>query len=270
MTAPLTPPHQPSPHDPWQTPAAAGATYDVTSSGDGTDPAEPGLPTEIRRAVVVMVVMAVAGLLLGLLWAWLAPKVPLVSTDKAVFLQDTEGEAAAGADGTFVLLSVAFGVLSAVTVFWLYRRGGIPLVIALLVGGLMGAWLGWLTGEWFGPSADVVARAKTVGVGEAFEAPLKLGAKGVLLAWPFVAVLVHLGLTAMWGVRDPEPEWGYEGVYGGPGLAQGVGHAPGPVDDAAQSPGAVRDAAQAHRLVKGPVEDSAPEPGSGWEAGPPR
>jgi hypothetical protein len=258
VTAPLTPPHQPSPHDPWQTPAAFGATYDKSSSGGGNDPGDPGdpgLPTEIRRAVVVMVVMAVAGLLLGLLWAWLAPKVPLVSTDKAVFLQDTEGEEAAGADGTFVLLSMAFGLLSAVVVFWLHRRGGIPLVVALLVGGLMGSWLGWLSGEWFGPSSDVVAQAKAVGVGVAFDAPLKLGAKGALLAWAFVAVLVHLGLTAAWGVRDPEPEWGAVWGRGEAPVEDGApGRGEAPVEDGAPGQG------------QASVEDRAP----GQDSGPPR
>ncbi|MFI5807135.1 ABC transporter permease [Streptomyces sp. NPDC051561] len=218
MTAPLTPPHQPSPHDPWQTPAAHGdgATYDKASSGGGSDIGDPDLLTEIRRGAVVMLVLAAAGLLLGLLWAWLAPKVGLVSTDKAVFLKDTEGEEAAGADSVFVLLGIGFGLISGAVVFWLYRRGGIPLVIALLLGGLLGSVAGWLTGAWwFGPSSDVVAQAKSVGVGVTFDAPLKLQALGALLAWPFVAVLVHLGLTAVWGVRDPEPEWGYFGVEPG-------------------------------------------------------
>ncbi|MFF0743423.1 ABC transporter permease [Streptomyces sp. NPDC004111] len=260
MTAPLTPPHQPSPHDPWQTPAGYGEPYDKSGfgPGPGDDPGDPGLPTEIRRAVVVMVVMAVAGLLLGLLWAWLAPKVPLVSTDKAVFLKDTEGEEAAGADGTFALLSMAFGLVSAVVVFWLYRRGGIPLVIALLVGGLMGAWLGWLTGEWFGPASDVVARAKEVGVGVAFDAPLKLGAKGVLLVWPFVGVLVHLGLTAAWGVRDPEPEFEWGAYYGAPGSAQASAPASGSgqPSGSAQAPGSAQ--AQAPASASGQGAEAGP------------
>ncbi|MFI0978759.1 ABC transporter permease [Streptomyces sp. NPDC021093] len=229
MTAPLTPPHQPSPHDPWQTPVAYGDGSGSFAHSAGPD--EPDLATDIRRAVVVLVVTAVAGLLLGLLWVWLAPKVPLVSTDKAVFLKDTEGEEAAGADGTFVLLSVGFGFVSAALAFWFYRRGGIPLVIGLAVGSLMGALLGWLAGGWFGPTADVVAHAKAVGAGVVFDAPLKLEAKGALLAWPFVAVLVHLGITAVWGVRDPEPEfeWGaYYGVPAGSAPAGGPEDAPGP------------------------------------------
>jgi hypothetical protein len=198
--------------------------------------------------VVVLVVMAVAGLLLGLLWAWLAPKVPLVSTDKAVFLKDTEGEEAAAAEGTFVLLGAAFGLVSGAVVFWLHRRGGVPLVVALLLGGLFGSWLGWMAGGWFGPASDVVAHAKAVGSGVVFDAPLKLEAKGALLAWPFVAVLVHLGLTALWGVRDPEPEFEWGAYYGTP-----APHTGGPDGTASASP----DRAAAGPAPGGPAPGSA-------------
>lgn len=231
VTAPLTPPHQPSPHDPWQTPSAHGGgdgaraepAGPVGPAGRRVRPLDPELRTDIRRAVVVLVVTTVAGLLLGLLWAWLAPKVPLISTDKAVFLRDTEGEEAAAADGTFVLLSVGFGLASAALGFLFHRRrGGIPLVVALLLGSLLGAVAGWLTGRWFGPMTDVVAHAKAVGVGVVFDAPLELEARSGLLVWPFVAVLVQLGLMAVWGEREPEREFEWGAYYGEPGAGAGA------------------------------------------------
>ncbi|WP_433548096.1 ABC transporter permease [Streptomyces sp. CA-294286] len=262
MTAPLTPPHQPSPHDPWQTPVGDEQEATPTEpSADGSADGDPDLATDIRRAVVVLVVMAVAGLALGLLWVWLAPKVPLVSTDKAVFLKDTEGEEAAGAEGTFVLLGAAFGLVSGALVFWLHRRGGVPVVVALLLGGLFGSWLGWMAGGWFGPTADVVAHAKTVGTGVVFDAPLKLEAKGALLAWPFVAVLVHLGLTAVWGVRDPEPEFEWGAYYGAPGTQAGeTGPGSGAEGGAPGGPGA----ADGTGLGGGSASGAAP----GGESGP--
>ncbi|GAA3489982.1 MULTISPECIES: ABC transporter permease [Streptomyces] len=217
MTAPLTPPHQPSPHDPWQTPE--GATEAPYAPADDASERSAELAADIRKGLVVLVVTAVAGLLLGALWAWLAPKVPLISTDKAVFLKDTEGEEAAGADGVFVLLSLGLGLLTGLGAFLLHRRGGVPVVLGIALGALMGAWLGWMAGGWFGPTADVVAHAKAAGAGAVFDAPLKLGAKGALLAWPFAAVLVHLGLTAVWGVRDPEPEFEWGAYYGAPSQA---------------------------------------------------
>ncbi|MBT2487033.1 hypothetical protein J7E96_00465 [Streptomyces sp. ISL-96] len=231
MTAPLTPPHQQPPNDPWQKSGAGGAPQppsELHSAGHGAGTAEgeeqePSLSTEVARAAVVVLALTVLGVVLGLLWLWLAPRVPLISTDKAVFLKDTEGEEAVGADGTFVLLALAFGVVSAALVFWFNRRGGIPLVIGLALGGLLGSLLAWGVGVWIGPTDDVVERAREVGQGVAFDAPLKLGAKGALLAWPMAALLVHLGLTALFGPRDPEPEWwgsGYGDAAPGSGAPQ--------------------------------------------------
>ncbi len=169
----------------------------------------PGLKAEIREAVVVLVAVALGGVLLGLLWLWLAPRVPLVGdvsgSNWVVYLKDTEGEQAVGVDGTFTLLGLAFGAVSAVVVFLARRRGGVPLVVALCAGGLLGSLLAWRLGVALGPERDVIAHAKAVGKGVTFSAPLKLGASGALLAWPLAALVVHLGVTALFGPRDPEP-----------------------------------------------------------------
>ncbi|KOG35716.1 ABC transporter permease [Streptomyces resistomycificus] len=184
------------------------------------------MKTEVREAAVVTVAVALGGVLLGLLWWWLAPHVPLIGGldeqgNWVVYLQDTEGEQAVGVDGTFTLLALAFGLLSALAVFLVRRRGGVPLVVALAVGGLLGSLLAWRLGVWLGPTQDVVAHAKDVGKGVVFSAPLKLGAKGALLAWPIAALVVHLGLTGLFGPRDPDPYADQQGLapkdgYGGP------------------------------------------------------
>ncbi|WLW55772.1 AAA family ATPase [Streptomyces sp. YU58] len=230
MTAPLTP--SPSPHEPssqaspssqsaWQGAADGYAAPAPFDSGYGQD--GPGMKTEVREAAVIAVAVALGGVLLGLLWWWLAPRVPLVGDvvdqNWVVYLKDTEGEQAVGVDGTFTLLGLAFGVVTAFVVFLVRRRGGVPLVVALTVGGLLGSVLAWRLGVWLGPAQDVVAHARSVGKGVTFSAPLKLGAKGALLAWSLAAVLVHLGLTGLFGPRDPDPG-GYEAVpkdgYGAP------------------------------------------------------
>lgn len=165
---------------------------------------------EVRQAVVTVVAVALSGALLGVLWWWLAPSVPLVGEvagDKwVVYLKNSEGEQAVGVDGVFTLLALAFGGVSALVVFLLRRRGGVPLVVALGVGGLLGSVLAWRVGVWLGPAQDVIAHAKDVGRGVTFSAPLKLGAKGALLAWSLSALVVHLGLTGLFGPRDPEPD----------------------------------------------------------------
>lgn len=184
---------------------APGAPYDYHGEQDG-----PGMLTELRQAAVAVLAIALSGALLGVLWWKLAPTVPLVGdvVDErwVVFLKESEGEQAIGVDGTFTLLALAFGALSGLVVFLLRRRGGVPLVVALGVGGLLGSLLAWRVGVWLGPAQDVIAHAMDVGKGVTFDAPLKLGAKGALLAWSLAALVVHLGLTGLFGPRDPEPD----------------------------------------------------------------
>lgn len=201
MTAPLTPPHQPPNDDPWQKPQGAGAHAYVPEAAYETD-----TRAELKQAAVVTLAVAVSGVLFGFLWLWLSPRVPLIAGDSAVFLKDTEGEEAIGADGTFVLLALGFGIVSAALVFWFRRRGGIPLVVGLALGGLLASGLAWLIGWGLGPD-DVVTQARALGEGATFDAPLELNARGALLAWPVAAMVVHLALTALFGPRDPDPEW---------------------------------------------------------------
>ncbi|MFI9120858.1 DUF2567 domain-containing protein [Streptomyces bikiniensis] len=197
MTAPLTPPHQPQPHDPaWPPPPPP------PSGPDG----DPITAAEVIQGALVTVVSAAAGALLGVLWLNLAPRVLLVSDGKGVYLRNSEAETAIGSDGTFVLLALAFGAVAGLAVFLLRRRGGVPLVLGLAAGGVLGSLLARGLGTHFGPTSDVVARAKQVGPDVPFDAPLELhlGA-AALLAWPLAAMIVHLALTAAFGPRDPDP-----------------------------------------------------------------
>lgn len=202
MTAPLTPPHQP---DRPSSSSGPPAPYASAWTDDAHQAKQAELRRDLRDGAVVAAAVTLLGVALGLLWLWLAPRVPLVSDGDAVFLKNSEGEDAIAADGTFVLIAVALGALSAAGVFLFRRRGGIALVIALAVGGLLASLLGWGMGVWLGPSQDVVEHARRVGEGVTFDAYLQLRAKGALLAWPLTAMVVHLGLTALFAPRDPEP-----------------------------------------------------------------
>ncbi|MET8970683.1 DUF2567 domain-containing protein [Streptomyces hydrogenans] len=198
MTAPLTPSQQP-PHDSgWPPPPPP-------HQGPAGDPITAA---EVLQGLVVTAASAVAGAVLGALWVWLAPTVQLISDGKGVYLRDSEGEAAIGADGTFVLLALAFGAVAGLVVFLARRKGGVPLVLGLAIGGVLGSLLAWWLGTKLGPTADVVAHAKAVGPEVVFDAPLKLqmGA-AAMLAWPLAATVVHLLLTGLFGPRDPEPGW---------------------------------------------------------------
>ncbi|MFD7668241.1 ABC transporter permease [Streptomyces sp. NPDC059788] len=212
MTAPQTP-HDDQPHDnrppeqphhPWAAPSGAPSA-DPTPGGSAVqDRAE--LRRELREAALIALVVTVCGALLGALWVWLAPRVPLIADGSGnVYLKNIEGEESVGGDGTFILMALGFGVVCAAAVFLIRRAGGIPLVVALVVGGLLGSVVAWRLGVWLGPTSDLAARAAEAGKGVTFDAPLRLQAKGALLAWPVAAMVTHLLLTGFFGPRDPEP-----------------------------------------------------------------
>ncbi|MEU9374033.1 hypothetical protein AB0D94_09725 [Streptomyces sp. NPDC048255] len=214
MTEAVTPPspYDPPPHPPEKPGDASGR---ITA-------------LDVRDGAAVALAVGAAGVLLAVLWAWLAPRTQYVSNGEAVFLRNSESEARIGADGTFFLLSVALGVLSAGAVFLWRRRGGVPLVIGLAVGSLFAALVGWRLGLWLGPSADLASAAAEAGKGVPFDAPLQLLAHGVLLTWPMAAVLAHLGLTALWAPRDPAPVPEWAGAYPPPHVHADPSPAPEP------------------------------------------
>lgn len=192
VTAPLTPDDQPTPRTSYESRGGRAALLDAVRA-------------ELPAAGVVAAAVTLSGALFGLLWVWLAPHVPLISDGHAVFLKNSEGEQAIGADGTFALLGLGFGAVAGGLVFLFRRTGGIGLVAALAVGSLLASVLAWRLGVYMGPASDVAAHARSVGKGVVFDAPLRLGAKGMLLAFPIAAMAVHLLLTAAFGPRDPEP-----------------------------------------------------------------
>lgn len=244
MTAPNTPPGPGRPPFPGasapnvpqtaaglQSPASAGAPgYGqpahpeglLLPAGEERPPRRPGV--EIRLGVLVALGSVLLGLAVGLLWLWLAPKVPLYADSKAVYLKDPEGEQRAAADGVFVLLGLGAGAATALTAFLPTRArgGGIAVAVGLAVGGLLGSVLAWRLGMALGPTRDMVAHARQVGEGKVFYAALELGAKGALLVWPMAAMVVLLGLTALFGKREPQPEPYWHGTPppgGGPRLS---------------------------------------------------
>lgn len=175
----------------------------------------PGTRREVLAAVLWTLGLAVLGVGLGLLWQWLAPRVPLFSDGKAVLLKDPEGEEAIGADGTFVLLALAFGAVSGLLVFARDRSGGIGRLIGLTVGALAGSVVAWRFGVWLGPTTDVVDAAKAAGAGKTFDGPLKLQSLQALLVWPFVGLLVHAVLLWLFGRREA-PDGPYDPLHAAP------------------------------------------------------
>ncbi|PBC71934.1 hypothetical protein BX265_6549 [Streptomyces sp. TLI_235] len=206
MTAPNTPtgpgadPY--APHDPFAPPPPAA---------DRPKRPKRALLPEVRTGALIAVAGALLGVVLGLLWLWLAPQVGLVVKGEQLLYADPEGEQRAGADSVFALLGLGAGLATALTAFLFTRRrgGGVAVAVGLAVGGLAGSVIGWQLGMRLGPTSDLVAHARQVGDGGRFSAPLELGAHGALLVWPMTAMVMLLVLSAAFGKReeDPPPYW---------------------------------------------------------------
>lgn len=193
-------------------------------STPGPDPYAPPLPPqpptraaraplgpELRIGAIITLAGAVLGVVLGLLWLWLAPRVGFEVQDNHILYRDPEGEQQIAAVGVFSVLGLVLGLLTALGAFlWTRARGGgIAVAVGLTTGGLLGSLIGWQLGTRLGPTTDLRAHAIAVGNGGRFDGPLELTAHGALLVWPMTATVALLALSAAFGKREPDlpPYW---------------------------------------------------------------
>ena len=185
--------------DPVALPAPAPLGYQQYPP-DPVAPTDPVAPLDLRRdlraALLIVVAMAAAGLLLGLIWAWWSPgSRPGYLLARNVVVPD-DSEAFIGGDGRFAVLTVAIGVLAPFVV-WFGRIARGPLAaLALTLGGLAGAALS----EWTG---NLIAGGTTHGQVDTVlpKLPLTLHMHGLRFAEAAAAVLVY-GLCVSFAVAD--------------------------------------------------------------------
>lgn len=210
----------PPPVDPPQPgPAIVGAGefgYD-TAGGyglahpSGLDPyaAEASrLPRPWRRTVVVAVLTGIVALALGgplgLLWAWLAPAVPVIDAGQSgIVVNDPSPEEYIAADGWFTLLGLGFGLLVAIVAWLVLRRDRGPFLLLGVVAGTLGA--GYLVAPRVGALIGRSAYRhwqETAVQGATYLAPPEVHSVGPMLVPAFAAAIV-LTLLAGWS-NDPE------------------------------------------------------------------
>lgn len=98
-------------------------------------------------AVAIAVVAVLLGVPFGLVWAAVAPAVPVFLTEQGAIFGEPQPEQLAAADGWFAILAVPFGLLAAAGVWLAARRArGLPALVGLAAGmvgaGLLAWWLG--------------------------------------------------------------------------------------------------------------------------------
>lgn len=154
---------------------------------------------EWRWAALLVGVLAVAGVLLGLLWWGIAPRARFTITAAGPqVIGNPSDELLAADDSIFTLLVAGLGLLAGTAAWLVRRRRGLAGLVGVAVGMLAAGVVAWQLGELLGPGPSKAALAH---VGGTVTTALDLGAVAALAVGPFAAVLVYL-LATLWSRSD--------------------------------------------------------------------
>jgi hypothetical protein len=150
----------------------------------------PEVRTDLRVAARVVLVLALAGVLAGLIWWWLAPRADFRITDAGpVAVGNPSEELFAADDAVFTLVLAAFGLVAGVVTWFLRGRRGVAMLLALAVGGTVMGVVAWQVGSLLGGGPS---EADLADVGTVVTTALKLASLPALAVAPFLALFAYL------------------------------------------------------------------------------
>jgi LPXTG-motif cell wall-anchored protein len=150
-----------------------------------------GAREDLRSGVLTVLVLALAGLPVGLLWLWLAPRASFRVTATGVepIGATPSSELFMADDGVYLLVLAGLGLLAGLAVWLLRRHRGVVVLVALAAGMIAAALVAWQLGQLLAPGPS---HAELADVGGAVTTGLHLGATAAVAVGPFAAVLVYL------------------------------------------------------------------------------
>lgn len=147
----------------------------------------------LRRTSAVVtagvVVGAVSGLALGVIWWRLAPRVPLVVRTGVTYPANYQPDGYLAADVSFAVLALLAGLAVTIGLLVMRREHPMSVLLASLLAGAVGSVLMWFVGSRLG-SVDIEGLIATTMDESVIEAPLKVSMPALLLVWPITAALV--------------------------------------------------------------------------------
>jgi hypothetical protein len=195
----------------WRAPTSAppgapvyGVPFGIPS-GPSSRPSPPreGLAStgDVVTAIVAAAVMPVAGVPMGLLWGATARHVNI--TDLLQNNSEVALEVQPANDARFALLAIIFGLVAGVLAGWRGRRGGWPLPVGLLLGGLGGSLVAAQTGHLLASGSALSAIPPTARSLVRSLVDVHVRANGVHVLYPFAALLVYLLIVLVTTRAEP-------------------------------------------------------------------
>ncbi len=152
---------------------------------------------QLRICAAATLIIAVLGVLVGLLWTTIAPRTSYVIVGGKSFLADPEAQTLIAADGWYATITAAAGLLCGLVAYILAGRlRDTGLIAGLALGGTAAALIAWRVGHLFGNSA-FRHQVRTARDGTTARAALDLHAAGVVISWPLIALVVYGLLEAL-------------------------------------------------------------------------
>lgn len=148
---------------------------------------------EARTAMRLMLLLALAGIPVGLIWLALAPRREFKVLDGGFQALEPESEALIGADGWLMIVTGVLGVLIGVLVWQFVRARGVGILLGLAAGMVVLSAVAWQVGEWLGTGASPEEQAQ---LGAIVSPALHLRAIPALLAGAFLATLTYLVMVS--------------------------------------------------------------------------
>jgi hypothetical protein len=141
----------------------------------------------LRVTSQLTITALVLGLVVGVLWVWLAPDVLLRGGADDAFLDELQGGRIFARNGWFAVLAGAAGVVVAFVGWFRHRDTPVPLLVGLAISGLLGSVVAWRLGVAVGPDS-LAAQREALGGDQPLQAPLRIDAPGVLFAWSVLSI----------------------------------------------------------------------------------
>lgn len=161
-------------------------------------PGRSGAPAgrALLAAGAIVAVCAVLGVVGGLVWAAVAPRVVYqvyTLSPPTADAVNPETTAFIAADAAYCLIALIGGALAGALGYQFVRRYGPVPMVGLVVGSVAAAFLAMWTGHLATGASTFDHLLATSKVGTLLRAPISLGAHGALAFWPLVAAAVAGG-----------------------------------------------------------------------------